>query len=477
MKATLDYERIRQLKIEIDKSKIYLPKYHIYPRSGLLNDPNGLFFDGHQYHVFYQWHPYGANHGLKHWEYLTTKDFISFRLENPIIPTLDNETHGCYSGGGIALEKESIIFYTANKRIENNHRKSSQVVAKVKDGKIIDKKIVVENTPTKYTDDFRDPNPYIEKDGSIGVLIGARKKNGQGVVVKYQYDNMTQQLKLLGELMFVGVDINDTYMWECPNLYRSNKTDIFIGCPQGIRKEKYQYHNIYSTVYIAGQYQGDDFQVEKMEELDNGFDFYAPQLINGIDELVILGWIGTPEMTYPTDRYQWHSAITLPRRLTYIDGIMVQYPWIELSKMIKNKESYDNVMEISTSIQQSYVKLNGMEGDFKITLKDTSQTHNIEIGYTGKCFYIDRSNTILTDQMEKYGNVRSVEIEKIDSLELFIDHSIIELFINNGQKAMTLRYFTNSDLGYIHANQKINVEIYEITNIELWKESHYEKNT
>ena len=30
---------------------------------------------------------------------------------------------------------------------------------------------------------------------------------------------------------------------------------------------------------------------------------------------VLFGWIGLPDLTYPTDKFKWHSALTLPREL------------------------------------------------------------------------------------------------------------------------------------------------------------------
>jgi beta-fructofuranosidase len=34
---------------------------------GLLNDPNGFVWYNGRYYLFYQWFPFGAVHGMKHW--------------------------------------------------------------------------------------------------------------------------------------------------------------------------------------------------------------------------------------------------------------------------------------------------------------------------------------------------------------------------------------------------------------------------
>ena len=52
--------------------------YHIEPKQGLLNDPNGFsYFDG-KWVVFYQNFPFGAAHGLKSWVQLESDDLVHF---------------------------------------------------------------------------------------------------------------------------------------------------------------------------------------------------------------------------------------------------------------------------------------------------------------------------------------------------------------------------------------------------------------
>ena len=52
--------------------------YHVEPKAGLLNDPNGFSYFNDEYHVFYQSYPFGAVHGLKSW----VANFFASALSN-----------------------------------------------------------------------------------------------------------------------------------------------------------------------------------------------------------------------------------------------------------------------------------------------------------------------------------------------------------------------------------------------------------
>ena len=64
----------------VQKDKDFRPHFHIAPPTGLMNDPNGLIFDGEKYHLFYQWFPFDAIHGMKHWKHLITERFPTLSI-------------------------------------------------------------------------------------------------------------------------------------------------------------------------------------------------------------------------------------------------------------------------------------------------------------------------------------------------------------------------------------------------------------
>ena len=70
-------------------------------------------------------------------------------------------------------------------------------------------------------------------------------------------------------------------------------------------------------------------------ELDYGFDFYAPQTFTDQQgRRILIGWAGmSEEADYGNDpiiKEGWQHSLTVPRLLSFSDGILRQYPVPEL---------------------------------------------------------------------------------------------------------------------------------------------------
>ena len=65
------------------EEQLYRPNFHFTPKTGWMNDPNGLYYKDGVYHLFFQYYPQGNKWGPMHWGHATSKDLIKWD-EQPI---------------------------------------------------------------------------------------------------------------------------------------------------------------------------------------------------------------------------------------------------------------------------------------------------------------------------------------------------------------------------------------------------------
>lgn len=431
----------------------FYPTYHLAPKTGLFNDPNGLIFDGEKYHIFAQWFPYDAMHGMKHWEHFITRDFQTFEKGDLLIPDELFESHGCYSGGAILWEDQIVAFYTGNtRRSSDNQRVPHQNIAIFdKTGKLLEKRCIIDQAPAGYTEHVRDPKPFITAEGKIRFVLGAQRENLTGTCLVYEMDDLNSTPRLLGELAVQDFDNSHVFMWECPDLFQLGGKDVFIWSPQGKLREAMQFQNNYHAIYALGKLGGNVLNAEHIEELDYGFDFYAPQTVQNSDR-ILFGWVGLPDLTYPTDKYKWHSVLTMPRQISVENGVIKQRPIVKTGEL-QAVELQGEIANLDTCYLQINVENQPLELTFFGKLK---------FSYQNDMVTLDRSATEQTDLMKQFDGVRHVKVEKLDKIEIFFDRSIVEIFLNNGEKVMTSRFFITNRENVVASSRPVSAQVAQV---------------
>ncbi|MGT2935276.1 sucrose-6-phosphate hydrolase [Streptococcus castoreus] len=420
--------------------------FHIEAKTGLLNDPNGFsYFDG-CYHLFYQNWPYGAAHGLKQWVHTTSTDLVHFtETETRLLPDHAHDSHGAYSGSAYAIDDKLFLFYTGNVRDNNWIRTPLQVGAWMdKKGRIEKLPRVLIEQPDDVTEHFRDPQifPY---QGQFYAIIGAQDLNQNGKIKLYKaVDNHVDNWQFVANLDFDGSGTE--YMIECPNLIFVDNKPVLIFSPQGLSKSELDYQNIYPNTYkIFEHFNPETGQLlggGPLQNLDFGFEAYATQAFNSPDgRALAVSWIGLPDIDYPTDTYDYQGALSLIKELRIKDGQFYQSPVAALRNLRGQAEPFQN-KDITANCYELELTIPSQEKVDLLLFAD--QHHNglkLSVDTNQGQLSIDRSKAGI-QYAQEYGTKRSCQISTDHvTLNIYVDNSILEIFINQGQKVLTSRIF------------------------------------
>lgn len=434
----------------------FRPTYHLAPPTGLLNDPNGLIFDGEKYHIFYQWFPYDALHGMKHWKHFITRDFVTYLEADPLIPDELFESHGCYSGGAILWQDKIVAFYTGNtRRASDNQRIPHQNIAIFdKSGKLLEKRCIMDCAPEGYTEHCRDPKPFVTAEGKIRFVLGVQRANLSGAALLFEMDDLDSTPRNLGEIEVEHFDNQNVFMWECPDLFSLGDHDLFVWSPQGKLREKTRFQNNYHATYALGKLNGNTLQATHFEELDYGFDFYAPQTVQNA-EGIMFGWVGLPDLTYPTDAFKWHSTLSMPRRLSVKNGKIVQQPIVQKGEVqTLTVQGKTPIADLDTA----YVQISLQNQPLALRLFDNAQGQHLALRYANGIFALDRSHSEQTALMADFGTERHCEITDLHTVELYFDRSVLEIYLNGGEKVLTSRFFIAERENCLYSDTLLNIQ-------------------
>lgn len=452
------------------KTSVYRPHYHIYPLSGLLNDPNGFSYFNNQWHVFYQSFPFGAVHGLKSWTHLVSNDLVHWHnLGLALLPDSNYDQQGVFSGSAINVNGKLFLMYTGNVRDNNWQRSSYQLGAWMdKDNHITKVTEPLIKNFSNSTGHFRDPQ-LIKHNSQYYALIGFQNKQtlkgqiGVWQSLDLEHWNYLGPLRINDEILELG------YMIECPNLIWIDKQPVLICCPQGLAKSKLNYQNIYPNVYLIGQnfnWQTLNLQSTlNWQNLDEGFDFYASQTLSQSDKQYLISWIGLPETTYPTDNENWANCLSQVKKLSIHNNHLLEQPIPQIKSLRRRAINLENQITIidEASIINQYELQLSIEADQKSTLYFASNPNNtscikLNINTIDGEICLDRSNCSLPFARD-YGQTRHVKVapHQALSLDIYVDHSICEIFVNHGEKVLTARFFMNPHFTCINftPNKKI----------------------
>ncbi|QGY32668.1 sucrose-6-phosphate hydrolase [Pantoea cypripedii] len=416
----------------------HYPGWHLAPVTGLLNDPNGFIQFAGRYHLFYQWNALGCQHKHKCWGHWSSADLLHWQHEPiALMPDEDYDRSGCYSGSAVDNQGMLTLVYTGNVKYDDGSRTAWQCLAQQNSTGAFDKIGPVIALPEGYTGHVRDPKVWRHGDDWYMVL-GAQDLQLQGKVLLLRSADLHSWHHLaeiagsgLGGLGEAG------YMWECPDMFSLGDSTYLICCPQGVAREEKRYLNTHPSAYLSGQLDYDKvhYRHGSLQELDAGFEFYAPQTTLTADgRRLLVGWMGVPdgeEMAQPTVAQGWIHQMTCLRELSSRDGKLYQQPIAELQALRGEEQRYHGPADSAPPIEAQRLELLlESQGEVTLNFADTLivEWHQDELR-------LARRSLETGEWLYRYWQGTA------SRLQILCDHSSVEIFINDGEGVMSSRYF------------------------------------
>ena len=413
----------------------YRQKLHFEPKSGWINDPNGLCFFRGAYHVYYQYSPDSAlGEGRKCWGHMESPDLIHWRVTGIVLfPDSPDDRDGVFSGSGLVKDDRLYLFYTGNVMEEGEHdyttsgRGANVILVTTEDGrKMSGKKTLLRNCD--YPDDcschVRDPKVW-EENGRYFMVLGARTLDDRGCVLKYVSEDM-EHWEYLGRYFCEDMG----YMWECPDEFTLGGHRFLSVSPQGLAHGKYTAQNVYSS----GYFDMDGGVPAGFEEWDKGFDFYAPQTFSAPGgRRILIGWEGIGDIPYsnPTVKLGRQHCLTLPRELSLSeDGKLRQMPVRELEKLRKQ----------STPVKSGDIVRTRLPFELEGTICDGFSAEIggvLRLDYRGDEFSLE----FLSESAGGGRTVRYALIKDCRDIRMIADTSSAEIYLGGGRAVMSARMY------------------------------------
>jgi fructan beta-fructosidase len=444
----------------VEQSEMYRPAFHYTPASGWMNDPNGMVFANGKYHLFYQYYPKDIVWGPMHWGHAESPDLLHWkRLPIALYP----DSLGWIFSGSAVIDKENsagfgknamvAIFTYHNDEIWKQGKKNTEsqgLAYSLNEGKTwkkYERNPVLNNAGEQ---DFRDPKVFwndAQHAWNMVLAVG-------NVIRIFSSPNLKEWKR---ESDFKPA-ITDFGVLECPDLFPmrvGKETKWVMIISQNLNAP----NGGSGTRYFVGDFDGKHFSnVTNHEWFDYGKDFYAAVTFSnvGAGKRILLGWMSNWQYADKTPTYAWRSAMTLPRELELVKDngtYYVQQKVIEqfspLTKPVFTSRSAKLpfqsptmdfaqsaiAFETDTTITDIRIEFFNAVGDV-LVVEMNNHRLNIDRSKSGKVGFSPQfGDTVQT--MPLKGAVRN--------FQMFLDHSSIEILLNNGRYSMTNQFFANKN--------------------------------
>ena len=493
----------------------YRPQYHFTPAYGWMNDPNGMTYFNGEYHLFFQFNPYGSKWGNMHWGHAVSKDMIHWQQLDPAIA---RDQYGQIFSGSSYIARlpqgaegtdpflaETLVpgngtegdFMVAYYTSENNNLErilqEQQSYAISTDGGRTYRKYGEPRLASNGPRDFRDPK-----------LFWNSQRNEWGMIVSADKEMQFYGSKNLRDWNYLSA-FGDGYgvqprQFECPDFFvlpvesdepsKDNKmmkakwvmiVNVNPGCWFGGS----------ASQYFTGEFDGTNFVCDNPKEtvkwLDWGKDHYAAVTFSCEPQgrIISIPWMSNWQYANDLPTQQYRSQMGMARQLFAFqvgkEVYVGQRPVDEMKSILK---------PASIELSADTIKLGNEDAPVCIDLDMKNGSAFTLSNDDDECIYIAcRGGRILMDRQksgiiptkdfasETWSPVPELGINsgtwapveelcgKKDSyhVQLWLDRCSVEMFVDGGKISMTNLVFPKTPYNKVGGEGISNVKVSNIS--------------
>lgn len=313
----------------MSSAPVTLPRFHIRPDVGWLNDPNGMTHTAGAWHVFYQHNPSAPVHERIHWGHVSSPDLVTW-THHPVafgpVPG-GPDSFGCWSGSFVPGLGRPAVAYSGVAESDGQ----STICLRWGSADLVtwSEPVVVGTTPHETgVVIMRDPVPFTWG-GRRWAILGADVGSGPAVLLFDAEDVLDWRyaghFADLSDPVLAGLP--DAEIWECPQLavfgdeavlvvsrWRDNQL-LEVLWARGVIEDSGS-----GAASDPGSGAASDSGTPRFRAtgqtgvVDAGASCYAPQVVDGPGGPLLLGWVKSRPDQDAADPVA--GCLTLPRRLT-----------------------------------------------------------------------------------------------------------------------------------------------------------------
>ncbi len=448
----------------------YRPQYHFSPQEHWTNDPNGLLYFEGEYHLFFQYNPFGDKWGHMSWGHAVSGDLIHWQQlpvalaeENGVMiftgsTVVDsrNTSGFCQNGkpclvaiytghtpglgGRTALQTQNIAY--------SNDR--GRTWTKYKSNPVLD----------LHMSDFRDPKVLWSEASKQWVMAVALPNDHK---VRFYGSPDLKSWKLVSDFGPAGAAGGQ---WECPELFElpieqgnGSRWIMKVGLnPGGLQGGS-------GEQYFVGHFDGQQFVNENPASqtlwTDYGKDCYCALTFNNLPKskpAVMLGWMDNWQYAADLPTSGWRGQMTVPRKLALrqtSEGLrLVQQPIDALQSLRAQRQTSagtdlgplnaslkrqplaaDHTFDIDLQLQLGSARTAGLR-----LRSSNGSTAVFGFEQASQTFYFDRTQSGTVNFNKDFPTRVTAPLRLTGhtlQLRILGDRNSLEVFADNGRIAMT----------------------------------------